>query len=187
MIFGKKKSAAVKESESSARSARKAEKSSKQAAKDAKKATPAGLIGTLTDPKTARRAVAVAKIAGPALAPYALKAATNVRGYLDARRADQLGVAAEEVSAYRGPTGPIAARIASLQQSVDDLRRRRGSDLQVSRFTEVARTRLADLAAATNAAGSMPSGRRRATLGAIGKDLNQIDADLLTFLVGNAA
>jgi hypothetical protein len=150
----------------------------------AKRAANGGLVGTLTDPKTARRAVAAAKIAGPALAPFALKAATGVRGFLDERRAEKLGVTVDEVAEYRGPTGPVSARIVGLEQSVDELRRRRGNDLQVTRFVQVARGRLADLSTAVRASQSMPPGRRRATLHALARDLGQIEADLMTFLVG---
>ena len=70
---------------------------------------------------------------------------------------------------------------------MNDLKQRRSSDLQVVRFADAARARLADLSTATRTAASMPAGRRRATLSAIRKDLNQIDADLMTFLVGRAA
>jgi hypothetical protein len=150
----------------------------------AKKAASGGLIGTLTDPKTARRAVAAAKIAGPALAPFALKASVGVRGFLDERRAERLGVGVDQVAEFRGPTGPVSARIVGLEQSVDELRRRRGNDLQVTRFVQVARGRLADLSTAVRAAQSMPSSRRRSTLHAVSRDLGQIEADLMTFLVG---
>ena len=189
----KRKSAtakAVDKADEAKATGRKAKRTAKKAGKKAaKKAGPAprNVVETLTDPKTARRAVSAAKIAGPVLAPIALKASISLRGYLDGRRADQLGVPVDEVSVYRGPTGPTAARIVTLQQSVDELRRRRGSDLQVSRFVAVARTRLEDLATAVRAAGAMPSGRRRSTLRAIGRDLDGIDADLMTFLVGTAA
>ena len=105
-----------------------------------------------------------ARIIGPVMAPFALQAATATRGWLDERRARQLGVTAIEVAAYRGPTGPTEARLAGLAQTVQELQRRRGGDLQVVRFAEVTNNRLADLTIATRAAASMPSGRRRATL-----------------------
>jgi len=95
----------------------------------------------------------------------------------------ELGVTAIEVAAYRGPTGATEARLAGLAQTVQDLQRRRGGDLQVVRFAEVTNNRLADLTVATRAAASMPSGRRRATLGAVARDLDRIDADLMTFLL----
>ncbi len=166
------------------RSARAAEKSHAQLVKAAEAAAPESLISTLTNPKTARKALAVAKIAGPALAPIALRAATSARGLIDERRAARLGVDADQVAAYRGPTGPAAARITGLRNSVDEIRQRRGTDLQVVRFADVAKARLADLTTAVQTSASMPTGRRRATLQAVGKELNQIEADLMTHLVG---
>ena len=169
----------AKKSAASARSAAKA------ADKAAAKATPQGLVATLTDPKKARRALAAARLAGPVIAPVALRAATTARSFLDQRRSEKLGVPVSEVAAYRGPTGPAAARIATLGTAVDELRKRRSGDPAVGRFGDAAKTRLGDLSTATRAAASMPTGRRRATLSAIRRDLNQIDTDLMTFLVGN--
>lgn len=146
---------------------------------------PTGLIGQLTNPKTATRAMAAAKIVGPAVAPYALQAATSARGYLDERRAQKLGVSADEVAAYRGPTGPAGARIASLRSGVEEVRRRRVSDQQVGAFADTAKARLADLEIATHTAAAMPPARRRSTLVAIGQELNRIEADLMTYLVGS--
>ena len=195
-MFGKKSSAGkslAKAEKKAARKAKKADgkaakatgKSAKANAKAAEKAAPKSVIGTLTDPKTARRALAVAKIAGPVVAPFALKAATTTRGFIDERRAIKLGVTADEVAAYRGPTGPAGARIAGLRSSVDELRRRRTTDLQVVRFADVAKARLADLNTAVQTSASMPASRRRGTLAAVNKELNQIEADLMTYLVGH--
>lgn len=192
-MFGKKSSAGgnelAKVEKKAARQAkkanRKATKADTKSAKAAEKDAPKGLIGMLTDPKTAKRALSVAKVAGPMVAPAALKAATAARGFLDDRRAVKLGVTAEEVAAYRGPTGPAGARVAGLRSSIDELRRRRSTDLQIVRFTDVAKTRLADLNSAVQTAASMPASRRRGTLVAVNKELNQIEADLMTYLVGN--
>ena len=90
------------------------------------------------------------------------------------------------MAAFRGPTGPTAARISTLRSAVAQLRSRRSTDLQVVRFSDVAKARLADLDTAVNTAASMPTSRRRSTLGAVGKELNQIEADLMTFLVGRS-
>ena len=179
-MFGRKSGGSEKKAQ---RAEKKADKAVKKADKAIKK-EPAGVIGTLTNPKTARRALAVAKIAGPAIAPFALKTATAARGLLDERRAIKLGVTADEVAAYRGPTGPAGARIAGLRSAIDDLRGRRTTDLQVVRFSDVAKARLADLGIAVSTAASMPAVRRRATLSAVGKELNRIEADLMTYLVG---
>ena len=185
------KKKADKESKKATAAAEKADKAQQKADKAGAKAgtvakkNPAGLIGTLTDPKTARRALAVAKIAGPAIAPFALKTSTAARGFLDERRAIKLGVTADEVAAYRGPTGPAGARVASLRTAVDELRGRRAGDLQVVRFSEVAKARLADLDIAVHTAASMPASHRRGTLSAVNKELDQIESDLMTYLVGS--
>lgn len=153
-------------------------------AKAAAKKIPQPLFERVTDPKSAKRALTAAKVIGPALAPFALKAATSAREYLDNRRASRLGVAATEVGTYRGPTGSVEARLSGLKQSVDDLRSRRAGDVQVTRFADVAAGRITDLTAAVRAAASMPTGRRRAAVSAVQRELDQIDADLMTFLVG---
>ncbi len=187
-MFGRKSVGGDKKAARAAKKAAGAEKKAEGAEKKAAKALkkePIGLIGTLTNPKNARRAVAVAKIAGPAIAPLALRASTAVRGFLDERRAVKLGVSADEVAAFRGPTGVVGARIASLRSAIDDLRHRRTADLQVVRFSDVAKARLSDLDTAVHTAASMPAGRRRGTLSAVGRELNQIEADLMTYLVGS--
>lgn len=178
------KKAAKKVGKAADKAGKAADKAGKAAEKAADKNQPANIVETLTRPRTARRAMRVVKIAGPVLAPFALEAATATRGFLDERRAIKLGVPAEEVAAYRGPTGATAARIATLRSAIDELRRRRATDLQVIRFADVARARIADLNIAVHTAASMPASRRRSTLNAVSKELNQIEADLMTFLVG---
>jgi len=177
----KTKKAAADAASEAATTAREAAAAAKRAA-----APPPSVLDRMTQIRDIRRMMTTARIIGPVLAPFALLAATATRGWWDARRARQLGVTAIEVAAYRGPTGPTEARLAGLAQSVQELQRRRGGDLQVVRFAEVTNNRLADLTIATRAAASMPSGRRRATLGAVGRDLDRIDADLMTFLLPNA-
>jgi hypothetical protein len=192
-MFGKSSTgdkAAAGAAKKAARAEKAAGRAEKNAAKSEKKALkarknePAGVLGVLLNPKTATKALAVAKIIGPVVAPLALKATTSARGFIDERRAIKLGVTADQVAAYRGPTGPAGARIAALRTAVDDVRRRRPTDLQVTRFADVARARLVDLGTAVSTAASMPPSRRRATLSAVNKELNQIEADLMTYLVG---
>jgi len=166
-----------------ARAEKRAERAERKA-EQARKNEPAGLLGALTNPKTAAKALAVAKIVGPAVAPFALRATTTARGFLDERRAIKLGVTPDQVNAYRGPTGPAGARIVALRSAIEEVRQRRNTDRQVMRFADMAKVRLVDLSTAVNTAGSMPAPRRRATLLAINKELNQIEADLMTYLVG---
>lgn len=148
---------------------------------------PARLVDSLTNPKTAKRALAAAKIVVPVLAPFALKAVVSTRGFLDEQRAHRLGVTAAEVAAFRGPTGATGARISGLSRSIDELVDRKGSELQITRFAEVSRSRLKDLTTAVQASASMPRVGRRKVLRAVNRELDQVSADLMTYLVGAAA
>jgi hypothetical protein len=144
------------------------------------------LVATLSDPRTLRRLLLAAKVVGPVVAASAMRTSTGVRGMLDDRRARQLGVPVEDVAAYKGPAGTIQARITGLTKAINDLRDRRGSDPKVARFTERANARLGELSAAATATLSMPAGTQRAALRAAAADLDQLDAELMTFLVGPA-
>lgn len=144
----------------------------------------AGLVAQLSDPKTLRRLLLAAKVIGPAVAAGAMKASTEVRGVLDDRRARRLGVPVDEVAAYKGPTGAVQARITGLRKALGDLATRRGSDAKVVRFTGSGASRLDELSAATTATLSMPPDTRRSSLRAVSADLDQLDAELMTFLVG---
>lgn len=161
-----------------------ASKSAKSGSKSKGTSRSSGVVASLSDPKTLRRLLLAAKIVGPAVAAGALKASTGVRGALDDRRARQLGVPIDDVAAYKGPTGTAQARITGLLKAVDELRSRRGSDAKVARFVESTSARLAELSAATSATVSMPSSTQRSALRAVSADLDQLDAELMTFLVG---
>lgn len=165
-----------------------APKSSKTTPKSTAKSAgrSSGLVATLSDPRTLRRLLLAAKVVGPAVAAGALRTSTGVRGVLDDRRARQLGVPIEDVAAYKGPAGTVQARVTGLSKAIGDLRDRRGADPKVARFTEIANARLGELSAAATATLSMPSGTQRAALRAASADLDQLDAELMTFLVGPA-
>lgn len=156
----------------------------KAAKADEQKSTkPARAIGKLTDPKMTKRVVAVGKILAPVLAPVLLKAAAGTRSYLDTQRAHRLGVPVERIGAYRGPTGAMGARIDGLGDAIRDLAQRKNNDLQTTRFTEVARARLRDLTAAVQACASMPKAKRTEVLREVARELDAIDADLVTHLM----
>jgi hypothetical protein len=144
----------------------------------------AGIVAQLSDPKTLRRLLLAAKVVGPVVAAGALKTTTTVRGALDDRRARQLGVPVDDVALYKGPVGPVQARIAGLTKAVNDLRDRRGGDQGVARFVNTTGIRLQELSAAAVATHSMPSATQRSAVRAISADLDQLDAELMTFLVG---
>lgn len=185
--------AARRDAKSARRDAKGATRSARIAKRDAKSAVaaataatkPARAITKLADPKIAKRAVTVGKLLAPALAPVLLKAAVHTRGFLDQQRAHKLGVPVEQVGDYRGPTGTVGARLNGLGDSVRDLAQRRGNDLQVTRFTDVAGNRLVDLTATVQAAASMPRARRAEVLRAVGRELDDIDADLIALLLSN--
>lgn len=161
--------------------------SSTAGAKSAATATGAkktSLRSSLTNPRTLRRMLILIQTAGPPLAAGTMRFSTEVRGALDQRRAHQLGVPVEEVALYKGPAGTILARLSGLTRAVHDLQDRRGTDPRVSRFVDSAQARITELTAAINATLSMPSGTRRSTLHAISADLDQLDSELMTFLVG---
>lgn len=182
----KDRRAEAKADRKTASASRKASAAAAKASAAAAKAAatkPARLVTKLTDPKLAKRAVTIGKIAAPVLAPVLLKAAAGTRGFLDAQRARTLGVPVDQVAAYRGPTGAVGARIDGLTDAIAELGSRAGNDLQVTRFTEVAGTRLKDLTAAVQACASMPKQRRSEVLRAVGHELDGIDADLVTHLM----
>jgi hypothetical protein len=143
----------------------------------------AGLVKTLSDPKKTRRLITVSKLIAPVMAPAALKAAEGLRYFADQQRARKLGVNVDAVAAYRGPTGRTKARIDALGLAVRELRDRRTGDPGIITFTDHADKTLADLTTAANAAGPMPPARRRPTVAAIARELDQLEAELITHLV----
>ncbi len=146
-----------------------------------------GMTALLSDPRALRRLLLAAKIIGPAVAAGALRASTEVRGVLDERRAKQLGVPIEDVAEYRGAAGSVQARIAGLRNALHDLRSRRGTDPKVARFVDSTTARLGELSAAAAATASMPSPTRRSALRAVSADLDDVDSQLMSYLVGPRA
>jgi hypothetical protein len=154
----------------------------KRSAKTAAGST--GVVAVLSDPKALRRMLLAAKIIGPAVAAGTLRASTGMRGILDERRARQLGVPVEDVAAYRGPAGALQARIAGLRLSLGDLRSRRGTDPAVTQFVDRTIARLGELSAAASATASMPAPTRRSALRTVSADLDDVDSQLMSYLVG---
>lgn len=151
------------------------------------KAATGGMVAMLSDPRAMRRLLLAAKIVGPAVAAGALRASTGVRGVLDERRAKQLGVPIDDVAEYRGAAGAAQARIAGLRNALGDLRARRGTDPKVARFVDSTTARLGELSAAAAATASMPSPTRRSVLQAVSADLDDVDSQLMSYLVGPRA
>lgn len=142
-----------------------------------------GLVSNLTDPKKAKRLISVGKVVAPLVAPLAIEGIAKARGVLDNRRAKQLGVPVENIGIYRGPTGRTLARIDAISDAISELRRRRTGDTLIVGFADSSEDHLVNLAAATHAAAPMPASRRRATLAAIGRELDQTENQLMSHLV----
>ena len=96
-----------------------------------------GVAKTLGDPKKTKRLLIVGQIVAPILAPVALQLADRrMRLLADRQRAKQLGVPVDDVALYRGPTGPVRARLDAVAAAVRELRDRRSGDAEVTAFAE---------------------------------------------------
>lgn len=128
----------------------------------------------------AKRLIGVGTTVAPLLAPYALAAATAVRGSWDSYRAGRLGVAPEQLARFTGPGGGLHARLSHLAEGLADLEAK--GDESARAFAEQTRPRLAELATAVRAAEQMPAARRRAAFRAVGAELDGVEYALLRHL-----
>lgn len=181
--------AATRKSKANRKASKAETKASKAAAKASKAAAatastrPARAIDKMTDPKVAKRAVTMGTIITPALAPTVLKVAARTRGALDRNRAHRLGVPLSRVAHYRGPTGPVMARLDGLSRSVDKLASRTGNAQDIQAFTASATRRLANLRDTVEAAASMPRAYRSEVLRTVGAELDTVDSDVVAHLL----
>ncbi|MEE2030713.1 DUF6474 family protein [Rhodococcus chondri] len=129
-----------------------------------------------------RRYLGVARLLAPVLAPIVYQAVTAIRGQLDARRAQNLGVAVESLGEFSGHGARLSARIASAEQSLIKIEALHPQDAETKTFASAIRARLFDLATAVQTAEQMPVGRRKAAHSAISQELDGIEADLLARL-----
>lgn len=127
-------------------------------------------------PANARRAIAVAKVIVPVIAPFAIKAAGYARHRWDTARARRLGVGLDELPTFSGKGTALHARLSRLAMSLRELAQRRPQD---SEFIRTADSRLADLSTAVRAAEVMQATRRRAAHKAIAAELDAVEAELL--------
>jgi hypothetical protein len=127
-------------------------------------------------PANARRAIAVAKVVVPVVAPFMIKAAGYARHRWDTARARRLGVGVDQLPTMTGRGTQLHARLARLAISLHELAQRRPPDAAFMTATD---GRLADLATALRAAEAMPSERRRAAHRAVGAELDRLEAELL--------
>jgi len=129
------------------------------------------------NPRSAKNAVAVAKVIGPAVAPVLLpfvaKAAVSLRNLKDTRRAHKLGVPVNDLARFTGKGASLQARIAGLTSELTELRDRDAA------FADESRTTLEQLSSAVRAAERMPAARRKAVHRAVSHELDQLEQRLL--------
>jgi hypothetical protein len=138
--------------------------------------------GKLLSPTRIRRVLTVARLLAPIVVPVAYRAATTVRGLIDQRRADRLGVPLAQVGQFSGYGARLSARIAGAEQSLRIVQEKKPKDAETRQFVTAITERLSDLSAAITAAEHMPAGRRRTAHAAISRQLDGIDADLIARL-----
>lgn len=127
-------------------------------------------------PANARRAIGVARVVLPVVAPLAMSAAGYVRNRWDTARARRLGVGLDELLSFSGKGTVLHARLSRLAQSLRELAQRRSQD---SDFIQATESRLADLSTAVRAAELMTAARRRAAHRAVAAELDAVEAELL--------
>ncbi|MDR7301940.1 DUF6474 family protein [Haloactinomyces albus] len=167
------------------------QKSAKATAKAAKKTAKAqkkGEYGRIT-PGNTKKILGILKIAGPAIAPFAAKAAFTARDGYDRMRARRIGIPVEDLGRFSGRGAALHARIAGDADALHDLRMKAGGQggngdsaarqVGVEQFTDRAEQRLSQLTSAVRAAERMPGNRRRAAHRAVAGELDRIEADLL--------
>ncbi|MVU79797.1 hypothetical protein GPX89_21450 [Nocardia sp. ET3-3] len=128
-----------------------------------------------------KKYLGVARILVPVLAPLAYRGATFVRGQLDTRRAQQLGVGLDQLGEFSGPGAKLQARIASAETTLSEIEKK-NSDAETGKFVAASRDRLDSLSAATRTAAQMPVQRRRAVHASISNELSGLEADVLARL-----
>jgi hypothetical protein len=135
--------------------------------------------GKLLSPTRIRRVLTVSRLLAPIIVPVVYRVAMAIRGLIDQRRADQLGVPLAQIGQFSGHGARLSARVAGAEQSLRAVQEKRPKDAETRQFAAAISERLTDLSAAIPAAENMPAARRRAAHAAISKQLNEIDADLL--------
>ena len=138
--------------------------------------------GKLLSPMRVRRSLTVARLLAPVLVPVAYRGAIAVRGLLDQRRADQLGVPLAQLGQFSGHGAALSARINGAAQATQRVAEKNPKDAETKKFVAAVNDRLTDLSAAVTAAENMPSARRRAAHAAISDQIDGIDADVLARL-----
>ncbi|MFD3509920.1 DUF6474 family protein [Nocardia sp. NPDC058666] len=129
-----------------------------------------------------RKYIGVARVLIPVLAPLAYRGATLVRGQLDARKAQQLGIGMDQLGEFSGHGARLQARITNTEEALDKIAADKGADGDTKKFVEAARSRLADLNVAVKTAEQMPAARRKAVHASISAELTVLENDVLARL-----
>ncbi|MGV9819015.1 DUF6474 family protein [Nocardia xishanensis] len=125
-----------------------------------------------------RKYLGVARVLVPVLAPLAYRGATFVRGRLDTRRAQQLGIGIDQLGDYTGHGAKLQARLANAEAALGKIEDKG----EGQKFVIATRARLDSLGAAVRTAEQMPASRRRAVHTSISHELSGIEADVLARL-----
>ncbi|MFZ2172717.1 MAG: DUF6474 family protein [Rhodococcus sp. (in: high G+C Gram-positive bacteria)] len=129
-----------------------------------------------------RRYLGVARLLTPVLLPVAYRAATVVRGQIDTKRAERMGVDVDQLANFTGHGAKLSARIAGAESSTAEILTQKPDDAETQKFAAATRERLTDLNTAVRAAEKMPQARRKAAHQAISTELDGVEADLLARL-----
>ncbi|MFE1594545.1 DUF6474 family protein [Nocardia sp. NPDC058705] len=128
-----------------------------------------------------RKYIGVARVLIPVLAPLAYRGATLVRGQLDARKAQQLGIGMDQLSEFSGHGARLQARITNTEEALDKIAAD-SADSDTKKFVEAARSRLTDLNVAVKTSEQMPAARRKAVHASISAELTVLENDALARL-----
>ncbi|MBH0778938.1 DUF6474 family protein [Nocardia bovistercoris] len=126
-----------------------------------------------------KKYLGVARVLVPVLAPLAYRAATFLRGQLDTRRAQQLGIGVDQLGDFAGHGGKLQARIVNVEAALEKISAGKSEN---QKFVSGTEERLAGLTAAVRTAEQMPATRRRAVHTSISHELSGIEADVLARL-----
>jgi hypothetical protein len=132
--------------------------------------------------RNVRRMIRVARVLGPVVTPFAMRATSYARHRWDVARARRLGVPVERLPSFTGRGAALHARLAGLAASLSELARRNQEDIEITQYVERTERRLADLAAAVRVAEHMAPARRKAAHQAVARELDELETKLLARL-----
>jgi hypothetical protein len=138
--------------------------------------------GKLLSPTRIRRLLTVTRLIAPVLVPLVYRASIAARGLVDQRKADRLGIPLSQIGQFSGHGAQLSARIAGAEQSLRQVADKRPKDAETKQFVAAMTERLRDLSAAVTGAENMPAAQRRSAHATVGRQLDEIDADLMARL-----